>query len=156
MFAGERSITRAEFAAILIRALGLPTDSMSAEAFKDVSKNQWYYGPVGTAYEYGLVSGKGEGQFDPTGKITRQEAMAMIARAAKLAGYEGKSDTISGFSDGNQIGSWALDAVKFNVGSGLIVGSNGKLRPHDEISRAETAAVVLRLLRKAELIDVRN
>jgi hypothetical protein len=156
MFAGERAITRAEFAAILIRALGLPTDSMAAEAFKDVSVNQWYYGPVGTAYEYGLVAGKGEGQFDPTGNISRQEAMVMLQRASKLTDFIGKNSILSAFSDSGSVDEWALEAAKWNVGSGLIMGNKGQLRPRDNISRAETAAVILRLLQMAELIDVRS
>lgn len=155
-FAGERAITRAEFSAILVRALGLPTESQGAEIFSDVNPKRWYYGVVGTAYDYGLVTGKSREKFDPNGNITRQESMTMIARAATLALYEGKSDSLSGFSDVDGIKSWALDAVKFNVGSGLIVGNKGKLRPQDEISRAETAAVVLRMLQNSKLIDVRE
>ena len=52
--------------------------------------------------------------------------------------------------------SWAQGAAKWNVGSGLIVGSGGLLRPSDNISRAESATVILRLLQKAGLVDVRS
>lgn len=156
LFAGDRSVTRAEFATILVRALGLPTHSAAGSVFDDVSDAKWYYGAVGKAYAYGLVSGKGEDQFEPNANITRQEAMAMIARAAKVADYTGNTSNLSTFSDADKLGSWAVDAAKFNVGSGLIVGNNGTLRPQDQISRAETATVILRLLQKSELVDVRN
>ncbi|PKM65513.1 MAG: hypothetical protein CVU95_15075 [Firmicutes bacterium HGW-Firmicutes-2] len=156
MFAGERAITRAEFTAIIVRAMGLPTNSTAAGAFSDVSANKWYYGAVGTAYEYGLVTGKGEVQFDPTGNITRQEAMVILQRSAKLTDFIGKTSILSAFSDSDSVDEWALEAAKWNVGSGLIMGNKGQLRPTDNISRAETAAVILRLLQMAELIDVRS
>lgn len=154
-FEGSANITRAEFAAILIRALGLPADG-NVSVFTDVQKNQWYYGAVGTAYEYGLISGKTHTAFDPMANITREEAMLMIARAAKKANFTGTYSELTGFTDAKNVSSWALEGVKFNVGSGIIVGSNGKLCPEENISRAESAAVILRLLQKAELVDVRS
>jgi hypothetical protein len=156
MFAGERVITRAEFTAILVRALGLPSNSMTAEAYSDVSANQWYYGSVGTAYEYGLVTDNGEALFDPTGNITKQEAMVMIISAAKLTVFDDNVDNNTGFSDVNEIGAWVFDAVKLNGDSDQIVGSNDQLHPKDNISHAETAVVILRLLQILELVDVRN
>jgi hypothetical protein len=63
LFAGERSITRAEFAAIIVRALGLPADGTAN--FSDVSESAWYTGAVGTAYEYGIVNGRSANLFDP-------------------------------------------------------------------------------------------
>ncbi len=155
-FAGERAITRAEFAAIIVRALGLPTDGTAA--FSDVVSTAWYYGAVGTAFEYGIVGGKGEGIFDPSANITREEAMVMVARAAKLCGMETTSGAtgLSGFEDASQISSWAHDSASFNVHSGLIKGSNGKIESSADITRAETAAVVLRLLQRAGLVDIRT
>ena len=158
MFAGERAITRAEFAAIIVRALGLPTNGNAA--FTDVVSNDWYYGAVGIAFEYGIVGGKGEGIFDPSANITREEAMVIIARAAKLCGMDtaiaSGATGLSSFEDASQISSWAYDGASFNVRSGLIKGSNGKIEPSADITRAETATVVLRLLQKAGLVDVRT
>lgn len=153
-FAGERSITRAEFATILASALGLPANGTST--FSDVPADAWYSGAVATAAHYGLVGGRGNNRFDPTANITRQEAMAMLQRAAKLTDFTGKSSALSAFSDSGSVDEWALEAAKWNVGSGLIMGNNGQLRPIDNISRAETATVVLRLLQTAELVDVRR
>jgi len=158
MFAGERAITRAEFAAIIVRALGLPADGKSA--FTDVVSNSWYYGAVGTAFEYGIVGGRGDGIFDPSANITREEAMVMVARAAKLCGMD--TTILSGatglfsFEDASRISSWAHDSALFNVRNGLIKGSNGKIEPSADITRAETAIVVLRLLQKAGLVDIRT
>ncbi|MEA4919530.1 MAG: S-layer homology domain-containing protein [Clostridiaceae bacterium] len=154
IFAGDRSITRAEFAAILIRALGLPADGTSG--FSDVPTGAWYSGSVATAAQYGLVTGKGDNRFDPDDYITRQEAMTMLQRAARLTDYSGTSGSLEGFTDAGSVGVWAQSAAKWNVGSGLIVGSDGQLRPNDNISRAESATIILRLLQKAGLIDVRS
>lgn len=156
LFAGERSITRAEFAAIIVRALGLPADG--TVNFSDVSENAWYAGAVGTAYEYGIVNGRSANLFDPMASITRQEAMAMVARAAEIAELEGETATdLSAFADAESVGAWARSYVEYNVANGLIVGKgDGKLDPLSKISRAETATVVLRLLRNAGLIDVRS
>ncbi len=153
-FDGDTSITRAEFTAILVRALGLPADGECS--FTDVNVEDWYYSAVGTAVEYKLVNGYTDGSFKPNINITRQEAMVMIQRAAEVAEYIGKSGSLSAFTDSDEVSSWAQSAVEFNVGSGLIMGSNGELRPKHNISRAETAAVILRLLQKAELVAVKS
>lgn len=111
---------------------------------------------MGTAVEYGLVNGYKDGSFRPREAITRLEAMIMVQRAAKIVDYAGTTGSLASFSDGRKIDAWARSAAEFNVGSSLIVGNNGKLRPGDNISRAETATVILRLLQKAELVDVRS
>lgn len=153
-FAGDRSITRAEFASILVHALGLPAEGKSA--FGDVSSSAWYSGAVATAAEYGVVTGKGDNKFAPSANITRQEAMTMLQRAAELADYSGSDGSLGKFTDAGSVSKWAQSAVKWNVGSGLIVGSGGLIRPNDNITRAESGAVILRLLQKAGLVDVRS
>ena len=153
-FDGDGDITRAEFAAILIRSLGLPADGTSS--FSDVSTDAWYYGSVGTAVQYGLIKGYEDGTFRPTANITRQEAMAMMERAAKVAEYTGKTGTLSSFKDASEVSDWATSAAAFNVGSGLIVGSDGAINPNDNITRAESATVILRLLQKSGLVDLRS
>ena len=56
----------------------------------------------------------------------------------------------------NEVSVWASDAVSFNLENGLIVGYGGQIRPNDTITRAETATVVLRLLQKVGLVDIRS
>lgn len=153
-FAGSDNITRAEFAAILVRALGY--SDVGTSDFSDVSDTDWYAGAVGKAYELGLVTGRTDGTFDPNAAITREEAMAMIMRAAAISELDSTFSTdLSAFTDTTSISDWALESVQFNVSNGLIVGSDGLLRPSDTITRAETATVVLRLLRNSDLVDVR-
>ena len=155
VFDGGANITRAEFAAVLVRGLGLSSNGTSS--FSDVSKDSWYYGAVGKAYEYKIISGTGDNRFDPNAYITRQDAMLMIQRAASIAEYSGVTGTApSGFTDADSVSSYAKNALAFNLTNGLIVGNNGLIRPHDNISRAEAATVVLKLLQKSGLIDVRT
>ena len=81
----------------------------------------------------------------------------MVARAAKVAELNGVTTAdLSKFSDAATVGAWAREYVTYNVANGLIVGNNGYLKPNADISRAETATVILRLLQKAELVDVRS
>jgi hypothetical protein len=155
-FAPDRDITRTEFAAIIVRALGLKA-SDSAD-FTDVKAGSWYCGAVAAAYKYGIVSGYGGGAFRPDSKITRQEAMAMTARAMKVAGMdtaiteEDTSNELAKFMDGKNFSNWARQPAAAVIRSGLAVGSEGYARPEKNITRAETAAIVRRLLEKAGLI----
>lgn len=157
-FDGNGNITRAEFAAIIVRGLGLPENGKSQ--FNDVSANSWYYGAVGKAFEYGIIQGRSSEVFDPGANISREEVMAMLQRASVIAefkGQEGNREVLrKQFQDYETISAWAEKDVLFNVSNGLMKGYDGKLRPNDPISRAECATAVLRLLQNAELVDVRS
>lgn len=81
----------------------------------------------------------------------------MAARAARAAALSGVTAAdLSKFTDAGTAGAWARDYVTYNAANKLIVGNQGYLKPNADISRAETAAVVLRLLQKAGLVDVRS
>ena len=83
-FHPQETMTRAQFAAITVQALGLAPKA--GERFTDVPAERWYASYVGTAAEYGIIHGRGNGIFDPEGAITRQEAGLMLEQAAALAG----------------------------------------------------------------------
>ena len=155
-FAGEKAITRAEFAAILVRALGLPASGTAT--FSDVSANAWYSGAVATAAQYGIVGGVGHNKFAPNDKITREQAMQMIYNASRLTPYAAVTgtDNTRSFTDYGTQSVWATDAVIFNINNGFIQGYNGLFNPKSNITRAETATVVLKLLQKSGLVDVRT
>jgi hypothetical protein len=155
-FRPEQSITRAEFAAIMVRALGL-SDKGESASFKDVTARDWFAGAVAKASEYGLISGYEDGTFRPDNTITRQEAFVIPERAMKRAGLTGNQaevdQTLSRFADGHKVADWAKASVAATVELGLVQGSSGNLNPASEITRAEAAAIVQRMLKKAELID---
>ncbi|CAM3552966.1 MULTISPECIES: cadherin-like beta sandwich domain-containing protein [Saccharibacillus] len=148
------SVTRAEFAAVLVRALGL-ADNGSTSGFTDVSSGDWYAGAVGKAAEYGLIDGYADGTFRPLSTISRQEAFAILARAMQIAKPVSSAGgtSLEAYSDADRVGRWALESVRNVLSAGLVQGSGGKLNPAATMSRAETAALAQRLLRQADLID---
>lgn len=157
LYEPDRAITRAEFAAILARGLGLrPVDTKNP--FTDVSSDAWYYDVVKTAVDFKLILGYGDGTFQPDKEISREEAMAMAARAMKLVKLEtnidskGISEQLQKFSDAKDIESWAEQNAAACVKSDIIKGSEGLIRPKDSVTRAEVAAIIKRILKKANMI----
>jgi hypothetical protein len=158
LFQPDREITRAEFAAAVVRALGLKP-GQGSNPFADVNASEWYCDWIKTAVQYKLISGYGNGKFGPDDRITRQQAAAMAARAMKLAGLKaGLADgeagkLLAGFEDSAQTASWAKDSLAACVKTGILAGKSGKLlAPGDEITRAEVAVMLERLLKKSGLI----
>ena len=161
-FAPDREITRAEFAAIVVRALGLK-EGMGDKSFRDVNASDWFSGYVKTAVEYGLIKGYGDGSFKPGNNITREETMAIMARAMKLTGLKTEFTTaeLAGLyavmADTDTVSTWAKDAVGACLKKGIITGRAGRdgltIAPKASITRAEVAAIAQRLLKKAKLIN---
>ncbi|WP_338554723.1 Ig-like domain-containing protein [Paenibacillus sp. KS-LC4] len=155
------AITRSEFSAIIVRALGLAENGKTT-SFNDVSSGSWYMGAVAKAQEYGIIKGYEDGAFRPNKTITRQEAMVMLERAMKLTGLNTAvseaevASALASFTDGTAVDAWAKQAVAATINSGLVQGRDAGLKPTSNITRAETAVIVQRMLIKAELIDLGN
>jgi hypothetical protein len=155
----NKDITRAEFAAIIVRALGLMRSNVGETVFQDVYQTDWYYEAVSIAYEYGIIEGVGGNNFNPNNKITRQEAMVMISRAMKvikkidmtLASQE-ITTLLGEYTDSDKLDSWAKQSAAICIDKDIITGYNKLLSGKENITRAETAAIVRRLLKKANLI----
>ncbi|OXM85706.1 OmpL47-type beta-barrel domain-containing protein [Paenibacillus rigui] len=158
-YSPDTQVTRAEFAAIVIRALGLSDRGQTAGTYHDVPASEWYAGAVAQASAFGLVSGYEDGTFRPNRTITREEALVIIARASRLAGRVVSLNTadpksiLSEFRDQGEVDDWALQEAAQAVQSGLIQGSGDGLKPKSEITRAETAVTLYRLLVQSKLID---
>ncbi|TXK70082.1 S-layer homology domain-containing protein [Paenibacillus sp. N3.4] len=159
MFKPDQEITRAEFAAILVRGLGLKLEN-GAAPFSDVLPQNWYSSAVNTAYAYRLISGYEDGSFHPLDKITREQAMDMMAKAMKITGLKAKlppstdpQKMLTPFTDVNSAAGWAKEGIAACLQAGIISGRNStELAPKSYITRAEVAAIIERLLRKSELI----
>ncbi len=160
-FNPDAAITRAEFAAIIIRALGL-AEGKKTPAFADVSPDDWYAGAIAKAREYRIIEGYVDGTFLPAQTITREEAMVMIKRAMKLTRLDTSVSSTdeaylsTSFKDSASVSPWAKTSVEAIVKNGLVVGSDAGLLPSSNITRAETAAILQRMLFKAKLIDEGN
>ncbi|MEK0317694.1 RICIN domain-containing protein [Cohnella sp. 56] len=168
-FAPGMSVTRAEFAAMLVRALGLTADG-GAAPFKDVESGAWYAADTAAAAQYGLVQGLGGGLFGPRAQVTREQMAVMLAAALKLApaaadgattpaaGGEAAPATTAaadaGFADAAQITAWAKDAAETLRRQGLLQGrAGGVFDPKAAVTRAEAAAALKRLLQAANLLN---
>ena len=158
-FAPDDSITRAEFASLLVRALGLSMEHSAAyNGFADVAGTAWYAPAVETAVKAGLVNGVTADRFEPTARITREQMAVMIARS--LAFVSGKpnlpanSQSLTGFSDRESISSWAQSAVAGSVEVGIIAGvDGGRFEPQQFATRAQAATMLKRLLQKVDFIE---
>ncbi|MOA48921.1 Endo-1,4-beta-xylanase A precursor [compost metagenome] len=90
--------------------------------------------------------------------ITRQEAMVILSRAMMLVELNKEidntkhQDLVNNFADSKQLASWARQAAALTIEIGIIGGYKGELRPLQNITRAETAAIIQRFLQKAEFI----
>ncbi|MCL6610350.1 MAG: S-layer homology domain-containing protein [Peptococcaceae bacterium] len=142
-FEPARAVTRAEFAALLVRALGLQAQPGAAPPFNDVRPGDWHSGAVSAAHAAGLIAGCGDGTFRPDSAVTREEAAVMLARAMKLQVAEQKLP----FADGDRVASWARAGVAAVAAQGLIRGfPDGSFRPDAAASRAQCAVTVYRML----------
>jgi len=154
----DRSITRAEFAAIIVRALGLQK-SMTESTFTDVALADWFNGYVDTATVYALISGYDGASFGPNDSITREQAMTILARAMKLTGLsvslteDETAALLANYSDAGTVSDYAKTSVAMCLKAGVVTGSSSTtLTPAAYVTRAEVAAMMQRFLEKSGLI----
>lgn len=156
LFDPDANMTRAEFAAIVVRALGLKPKACGA--FSDVPAGIWYAPYVGTAYTYGIVAGVGDGTFRPSGTITRQEAAVMVARAARLCGMDTARDAVTcrdvlaQFADYVKVPAWARESLAFCYDSGILADDALEIGGTAAILRCEIAQMLFNLLGSAKLL----
>ncbi len=159
-FNPDADITRAEFAAIVVRGLGLRAEPGHVP-FTDVISSEWYAGFVATAADFGLIAGYEDGSFRPQSKITRQEAMTMMARAMQMTGLKEQlaesgrlANALASFEDADDVAAWAKEGANLSVASKVMNGRTMELlKPQASITRAEVAVTVQRLLQYSNLIE---
>ena len=155
-FRPDNTMTRAEFATLVVRALNLP--EVNVDVFEDVTADKWYAKYIGAAYTYGIVNGVSPTSFDPDGTITRQEGATMIARAAKLCGFDTDMAQVSirnilmQFSDYTQVYDWAEESLAFCYSVGIFNSNAVSIRPRDVAPRCEISLMVYRLLNVSNLL----
>ncbi|MBB6732273.1 S-layer homology domain-containing protein [Cohnella zeiphila] len=157
-FAPNRTITRAEFAAIIVRALGLTTNG-TTDKFSDLSATAWYAGNVAAAAKAGIINGYTDGTFKPNANISRQELAAMVVRAMKFAGKDVSltdaqvSTALAAFTDAKSL-TWSKADFAVAVQEGVVKGQSAtKLSPNATATRAEASAMVLRFLTDVDFIN---
>lgn len=139
-------MTRAEMATIMARACGA-VEEADISAFTDVSPDDWYYSSMAKAVAMKAFAGS-DNRLNPENNITRQEAFVVLARVFSLNIDKNIDETvIDKFTDGNMVASWARKEVAAVIGGGFVSGSGGYVKPEDNISRAEFAVVMDRLVK---------
>ena len=158
-FGPDIKITRGEFVETIVRALGLLRTDKTTDKFKDVKPGSKYMASAAAAFEYGIAGGYGDGTFRPDRLVTREEAMNLIVRAMKVMGMDTEitdketSAVLEKYSDGDKVNKIAVKSAAICVKNDIFSGSpNGNLSPAENISRGQTAAVIIRLLKKEALI----
>ena len=150
LFAPNATLNRAMAVTILYRLEGSP--DLDGEnlgyPFADVDGDTWYSDAVYWARLNGIVDGVENNHFDPTGSLTREQMATVLYRYAQYKGADvSASGDIGGFADSANVSSWAVDAVKWAVGSGLVNGVEGNaLAPQGTSTRAQAATVLMRFV----------
>ena len=143
-FAPAAALTRAMAAQILYNLEGQPTVSGDNE-FTDVSG--WYETAVTWAAETGVATGYGDGTFQPTDSITRQEFAQMLYNYAKYKGYDLTAEgDLSQFPDSGSVANWAETAMSWANGNKLINGhDDGTIDAAGAGTRAQAASILMKL-----------
>ncbi|WP_379161439.1 GH32 C-terminal domain-containing protein [Paenibacillus sp. sgz5001063] len=147
-FAPKQNVSRAEFASLITRALGIKTSQ--SVAFKDVDPTKGYDSSIAATFEAGIVTGRSINTFAPEESISREEMAAMVYKAYLFhTGQKAIPNRVSSFKDADTISGWAVDAVAAAQELGLTNGRGNQLfMPHDKVNRAESAQVIALLLDK--------
>ncbi|ANY65471.1 hypothetical protein BBD42_02570 [Paenibacillus sp. BIHB 4019] len=160
-FAPNRSVTRAEWVTMLALAFFDPASSVSdapgtqsAHSFSDVAESHWAGASIQAAVEAGLLNGYEDGTFRPNRAITREEMAVMLSRFAAWKSLnvaaEASADSqavADAFADSGAVADWAKSSINTAIQLGLMKGrSNTQFAPKGELTRAEGATIVVRLL----------
>ncbi|MGG4343613.1 S-layer homology domain-containing protein [Paenibacillus lautus] len=148
-FDPNRTVTRAEFVAMLVRALGL-SEKPQLSAYSDVwPKEVWYAGAVGAASAAGLIEGYADGSFRPDAGVTREQVAVMLGRAVQYAGELPSQDVsaLERFADHAQVSEWAKGPVAELLTAGMIEGvGNAAFAPQAFATRAQSTVLLNRML----------
>jgi len=151
-FFPDDRVTRAEFAAIIVRALGL--QEKSEIKFADVTANDWFFLDVSICFNYKLISGISESLFAPASFITKQEAATITARTADILNIKNELDEVkirnilSQFEDYLTCDSWAVSSLAFLYDNDILSQDELLIEPKKEMTRGEIAEIIYRLIKE--------
>lgn len=148
LFQPNGTLTRAMFVTMLAGLSGVDEAKYPGSRFSDVPAAQWYAPSVAWAASEGIVSGTGDGQFQPDRNITRQEMAQIMAGYLAWKGVDttpGADSTAYNIPDRADIAAWALDSVCFCYEKGLLSGRDTGFAPLENATRAEACVVLCEL-----------
>lgn len=148
LFDPDGTMTRAEFAALIRRALGLNASTYKGNV-DDIQSNAWYANEVQAILDSGIMTGDDSGYFRPDDVITRQEMAKVALNAYTLKNGNSNSGSAElTFTDNDSIADWAKEPVSKAVALGLINGmGDGSFQPESNMSRAQGVTIIARLLK---------
>lgn len=145
-FNPEGNITRAEFITMIMNVFDL-TNEEAMTTLSDVKTGAWYYNPIATAQELGIVKGRTDGSFGVNDVISRQDMAVMAYQAAMVAQLKLSEGSKEGFTDQQSIADYAKDAVAAMQAAEIINGmGNGQFEPQSFATRAQAAVIIYKLL----------
>lgn len=141
-------LTRAQFAVMLSRVLGLQSKVPGEAGFQDVAEGAWYAEDVEAAAANGIIQGRSHGKFEPDRLVAREEMAVMLIRAYKLAGNSPAVEAASrSLTDGDSLSDWSKEAVHQALGLGLLSGKGGgQFDPQGMTTRAQAAKALYELI----------
>lgn len=145
-FAPDVTTSRSMIAAILWRQAGSPAADDAVD-FSDVAQGQWYSEAVRWAASEGIVGGYGDGAFGTDDPITREQLAVMLYRFAQAMGCDvsvGEDTNILSYTDAQEISEYAIPALQWACGAGILQGDGAALSPQGQTTRAEAAAMLMR------------
>ena len=149
-FSPYGTATRGMLVTILYRMENEPRCFGSA-AFSDVKPSAYYEKAVIWASQNGIVSGYTDGTFRPDAPVTREQLASILYRYTRYRGQDvsaGETTSFTGYGDAQTVSNYALPAMRWACGTGILQGANGKLNPSGLATRAQLAAMLHRYLTK--------
>ena len=146
-FSPDTPMTRGMLAVVLHRFEDTPNHTFT-ESFEDVAPGSWYADGIHWMADNGIVSGYGDGNFGANDSITREQLAAILYRYANVMGYgTSGSASLDRFSDVDSVSGYAVEAMGWAVGNGLIGGmGDGTLAPQGNATRAQVATILMRFV----------
>lgn len=153
-FGAEQPMTRAMLVTVLHRLSGTPL--FNHTGFDDVPSGAWYSQAVEWASVNQIVDGMGNNLFVPNASITREQLATILYRFISVIQVPDISgSSVSAFEDAATISSWSNDAMKWAVENKIMQGSDNKLNPQANASRAEVATMLYRLCEYLKAMDLK-
>ena len=145
-FSPNTSMTRAMLVTVLYRLEGQPAVN-GRSGFSDVQYNGYYEDAVTWAADNGIVNGTSTSTFSPNANVTREQMAAILYRYAQYKKYNTTvSSSLNSFSDHTNVSGYAVASLQWSVAEKLVNGSNGKLMPTGNATRAQVAAILHRFV----------
>ena len=149
LFSPSSAVTRGMLVTILYRLENEPR-CFGGVTFPDVAPGAYYEKAVIWASQNGIVSGYTDGTFRPDAPVTREQLASILYRYTRYRGLDvsaGETADLSGYADVRAISDYALPAMRWACGVGILQGSNGKLQPSGLAARSQLAAMLHRYLK---------